>query len=169
MRADSYSIVVRYMDEENGYEAKVLELPDVAEYGDTYSEAYDLALDTISTTSEIMAEKGRNMPAPVIQQNDYSGRITLRLPKTLHASLAHTAEREETSLNQMIAVILASFRGFDCAMEDTMDGWVVMKETALRVRPREKTMSTVKVLKKTGNATALPTDCWHDTPGLRTA
>ncbi|MGP9679598.1 toxin-antitoxin system HicB family antitoxin [Halomonas sp. AOP27-A1-41] len=166
MRADSYNIVTRYIDEDNGYEAKVVELPDVAEYGDTQSEAYALALDTIDTTAEIMAEKGRQMPSPIVHKDDYSGRITLRIPKTLHASLSDIADKEGASLNQMITTILASFRGFDCAMEDTMDGWVKIKETETRIRPKVASQKTLKVLttRNVGNS-----HDWHNSPRLRTA
>ncbi len=33
------------------FEARVKELPDLAEYGETYAEAYDLAVDTIETAA----------------------------------------------------------------------------------------------------------------------
>jgi len=38
---------------EECFEALVKELPDVAEYGDSYDEAYELAVDSIQTTVEI--------------------------------------------------------------------------------------------------------------------
>ena len=44
---------------------------------------------------------GRTKPAP-------SGRLLLRMPRTLHADLAQAAEREGTSLNQYITAALAT-------------------------------------------------------------
>jgi RNA polymerase sigma-B factor len=43
----------------------------------------------------------RAKPAP-------SGRLLLRMPRTLHADLAQAAEREGTSLNQFITAALAT-------------------------------------------------------------
>jgi hypothetical protein len=43
----------------------------------------------------------RDKPAP-------SGRLLLRMPRTLHADLAQAAEREGTSLNQFITAALAT-------------------------------------------------------------
>lgn len=61
-----YNINVRFgeFDSEVCYEARVKELPDIAEYADSYQEAYELALDSIATTAELMAEQGRKMPEP---------------------------------------------------------------------------------------------------------
>lgn len=42
--------------------ARIAELPHVIEYGDTWQEAYDLAIDTIQITQEIMADQ---MLAPI--------------------------------------------------------------------------------------------------------
>ncbi|WOG27803.1 hypothetical protein [Endozoicomonas sp. 8E] len=59
MNPHSYNITVRRanFDGEVFFEARVKELPDVAEYADTAEEAYALAIDTIEITAEIFAEK----------------------------------------------------------------------------------------------------------------
>ena len=54
------------------------------------------------------------MPVPASGVEDYSGRVTLRVPRTLHRSLALMAEDEGVSLNQLMVTALADFRGF-CA------------------------------------------------------
>ena len=84
------------------FKSSIKELPDVAEFGDSYSEVYELAIDAIETTAEIMASKGRPMPAPMNGTDDFSGRITLRVPKTLHQHLVQRAEDDGISLNQQI-------------------------------------------------------------------
>lgn len=66
MDATRYNITLRkgvFADEEC-YEARVLELPDIAEYADSFEEAYSLAVDTIERAAEIFAEKGKVLPAP---------------------------------------------------------------------------------------------------------
>ncbi len=108
-----YKITIRHgvFEGEPCFEARVKELPDVVEYGDTAEEAYALAIDTIETTAEILAEKGRRMPRPMEIPDDYSGRVTLRLPKTLHRSLAQAADDEGVSLNAYLVYVLTNFSG----------------------------------------------------------
>ena len=59
--AHTYNISVRRgeFEGETLFEARVRELPDLVEYGETYAEAYDLAIDAIETTAEMFAELGR--------------------------------------------------------------------------------------------------------------
>jgi len=71
-----------------------------------------LALDSITTTAAMLAEQGRAMPAPIATPH-YSGRLTLRVPRTLHRSLAIMAEEDNVSLNHLTVSVLATFRGFD--------------------------------------------------------
>ena len=108
-----YAITIRQaeFDGETLYEAKVRELPDIAEYAETHEEAYELAIDTLVTTAEALKEQGRVMPYPVQSEEDYSGRITLRIPKSLHRRLAERAEEESVSLNQYMLSVLAESNG----------------------------------------------------------
>lgn len=108
-----YGITVRRVTEEGEalFEARVRELPDVAEYADTFEEAYQLAIDTIETTAEALAEQGRPMPSPQPPADDFSGRITLRVPRTLHRALSLMAEDEGISLNQHIVAVLSYYVG----------------------------------------------------------
>ena len=64
MNPHDYNITVRRMHDEDGacFEARVRELPDVAEYGETFQEVYELAIDTIETTTDALAERGKRMP-----------------------------------------------------------------------------------------------------------
>ena len=113
MDPHAYNITVRRREFEGElyFEARVKELPDLAEYGDTFEEAYALAIDAIETTAKVFAEKGKPMPVPREVADDYSGRVTLRLPKSLHRVLSESAEEEGVSLNQHLVSILADFSG----------------------------------------------------------
>jgi predicted RNase H-like HicB family nuclease len=108
-----YAITIRQaeFDGQTLYEAKVRELPDIAEYAETHEEAYELAIDALTGTAEALAEQGRPMPEPVQSEEEYSGRITLRLPKSLHRRLAESAEAEAVSLNQYMLSVLAESGG----------------------------------------------------------
>lgn len=109
--AENYTISVRKedFDGEQLYVARVLELPDVEEYADTVDEARELAIDTINASRELCLEQGIAFPEPhnFSELDNVSGRITLRLPKSLHASLIKEAEVEGVSLNQHLVASLA--------------------------------------------------------------
>ena len=105
----AYNIIVRKA--ETLFEARVKELPDICEYSETMAEAYDLVVDAIETAAEMYAEAGRIFPPPTVPQDEFSGRITLRLPKGLHRTLALEAEDEGASLNQHIVSILTHHAG----------------------------------------------------------
>jgi|SRR5690625_2239758 len=110
---ESYGIIVRkdVFEGEECYEARIHELPDLVEYADSAAEAYELAVDSIFTTAQILAEQNRTMPAPQKSVHDYSGRVTLRLPKSLHRELAMQAQEEGVSLNQLLVATLARQSG----------------------------------------------------------
>lgn len=113
MNPQDYGITIRRIIDNNDacFEARIRELPDVAEYADSFEEAYALAVDAVETTAQALAEQGRSMPVPVQDENDFSGRITLRLPRTLHRSLSFIARDEGVSLNQFLASVLSLYAG----------------------------------------------------------
>lgn len=118
--ASKYNITVRkdWFDGELCFEARVAELPDVAEYADSFEEAYALAIDTLEVTAEIFASQGKPMPEPTIPADDFSGRVTLRLSKSLHRALAKAADDEGVSLNQHLTNVLNYFSGYAKAIEE---------------------------------------------------
>ena len=101
----AYNITVRQanFDGETLFEARVAELPDVVEYAESYAEAYELALDSIDATAKIFKKKGKALPKPIEPVDDFSGRVTLRIPRSLHKVLSEKAEREGVSLNHLIS------------------------------------------------------------------
>jgi hypothetical protein len=54
---------------------------------------------------------GREFPLPAKEDNDYSGRVTLRIPKTMHRHLAMSADSDGVSLNTYIIQALSYFIG----------------------------------------------------------
>jgi len=131
-----YNISIRKIEfeGESYFEARVKELPDLAEYGETYSEVYELAIDTIETTAQIFSEKEKKMPTPAKINAEYSGRVTLRLPKGLHRKLALSAIDDGVSLNQHMINILT----YDVGVLDgssiyaAIDEWITIKQQTKR-------------------------------------
>lgn len=118
---EMYTISVRKESVEGDilYVARVHELPDVEEYGVSYDEALLLVKDTIVTAYELCIQQGINFPEPmpINAAQNASGRITLRMPKTLHSNLIKQSELEDVSLNQYIVTTLAAKYG-QCQMTD---------------------------------------------------
>ena len=106
--ARNYHISVQYTEagEEGLYCATVKEFPDITVYEETAHAAYDVALGLIGDLQELLASKGRPIPAPAAEEN-YSGRTTLRMSRSLHARISDAAERDDISLNQWIVEAIA--------------------------------------------------------------
>ena len=60
----------------------------------------------------MLEEHGKSVPPPIVPMDDYSGRVTLRLPKTLHRALAMAADEEGVSLNSYLVSLLSQFSAF---------------------------------------------------------
>jgi len=72
MNAHSYNITIRQVEVDGAtrFEARIRQLPDAVDYGDTWEEAYGLAVDTIETTAQAFAEQGRQMPGDSVSVSD---------------------------------------------------------------------------------------------------
>ena len=56
-----------------------------------------------------------DIPIPeetVQEETSYSGKLMVRLPKSLHKKIAQEAEKESTSINQLIVSILSESIGY---------------------------------------------------------
>jgi RNA polymerase sigma-B factor len=96
--------VVRDHGNAEGHEwtAQAEELPDCQAHGDTAEEAIRGIEAAIEEWIDDAEAQGREVPDPRTAAS-YSGRLMLRMPRSLHAELSGTAEREGVSLNQFIA------------------------------------------------------------------
>jgi predicted HicB family RNase H-like nuclease len=107
----AYSVVVRraVVDGDALFEATVRELPDVRGYGTSFEEAYREAIDAIEGLHDMAKRDQVPFPesAGAAQAETFSGRITLRLPTSLHRVVAETADRQQVSLNSFISTVLA--------------------------------------------------------------
>jgi antitoxin HicB len=93
-------------DKGRPWTATVEELPGCTSRGKTSEEALsgiEAAMESWITTA--LAE-GRDVPEPK-SATSHSGRLLLRMPRTLHADLTRASEREGVSLNQFITDVLA--------------------------------------------------------------
>lgn len=131
MITPTYAILIKAVriDGEDLYEARIREFPDFVEYGDTAMEAHAVALAHVETLAEVFAQAGRPMPAVLDHQDEYTGRVTLRLPKSLHRDLCVRAEAEGCSLNYYIVSALSFENG--CSMFGRSE-WILWQDDTVR-------------------------------------
>ena len=102
-------------DPSGGYFAEILELPGCFAQGDTPDEAITNLNEAMEGWFETALAEGQSIPPPLATAG-YSGRVLLRLPKSLHKAAARRAEVEGVSLNQyLVAAVAAYVEGHDVA------------------------------------------------------
>ena len=88
--------------------ASIKELPGCMTEGDTIEEVYEMIEDAKTTWLETAINNGLKIPEPEVhQEKSYSGKIVLRIPKSLHRKLALEAEENGVSLNLYMNVLLS--------------------------------------------------------------
>ena len=97
--------------EEGEWLATIDALPGCTARGATPDEAIERASEAMTAWLVSAKREGKDVPEPKTSQS-HSGRLLLRMPQTLHAELARTAEREKVSLNQFITDALAGSLGW---------------------------------------------------------
>jgi hypothetical protein len=104
----SYSVIVQHRNVEGHpyFVGTVLEFPDIEAYEDSYIEAYEAVIGIISDLNESARDQGKSLPSPNVVTSDFSGRITLRVPRWLHQRLDEQARQNEVSLNTHISTLL---------------------------------------------------------------
>ncbi len=111
--------IVPDMDE-GGYGARFPELPGCITCADTLEDVIQNALDAKRAWIEAALEDGIEVtePVPGKDLSEYSGQFKLRMPKSLHRSLAEHARREGISMNQYCLYLLAKNDAIYAAHEE---------------------------------------------------
>lgn len=106
----AYTIAIKKIvrDGETVFKATVAELPNLATYEDTAEEAYSSIVEDISALHEMATKHGHAFPEPLQERHiEATGRVTLRLPRTLHQRLTEQSIEEDVSLNTYIISLLS--------------------------------------------------------------
>jgi|SRR5215510_562994 len=93
-------------EEDGSFRAEIVEFPGCIAVGDTAAEALANLERVADSWLQATLAKGLHVPEPV-ESAEYSGKLVVRLPKTLHKKAAHAAAREGVSLNQFIVSCVA--------------------------------------------------------------
>jgi antitoxin HicB len=101
----------KFVPDEGGmFSATIDEFPGVFAIGSTPAEAYDNLEAAAEAWIEAELAAGRDIPAPT-QAPNYSGKIALRVPRSLHQRAAEAAERDDVSLNQWLVYAISEHLG----------------------------------------------------------
>lgn len=97
-------------------------MPDLGCFGDgeTIEEAVADVIEVATDLVNIATTDGKEIPLPRYYKasDEYSGKLTLRIPKFLHKQLSDRAEEENCSLNQLILSYLSLGIGNEFGKKD---------------------------------------------------
>ncbi|CAM3237742.1 toxin-antitoxin system HicB family antitoxin [Lactococcus laudensis] len=89
------------------FTASIKELPGLIVYGESLEEVYDEIELAKADWIEANLEWGREIKEPLENSlEEYSGKVTLRLPKSLHRDVKERSEIEGVSLNQTLVQLI---------------------------------------------------------------
>ncbi|MDO9580433.1 MAG: toxin-antitoxin system HicB family antitoxin [Bacteroidales bacterium] len=95
---------------EGGWFVRIKELPGCMSQGDTQEEALRMINDAMLGWLEIELEDGESIPEPR-DDEDFSGKFVLRVPKSMHRKLVETSFDEGVSLNQWLVSVVSEAMG----------------------------------------------------------
>lgn len=101
---DDYTVdLVR--EEDGSYVAEVVEMPGCLAAGEDPNEAIGLLRDSFVLWREEAERSGRPVPPPT--REGPSGRLLLRIPRSLHVRVAQAAARDGVSVNAFVTAAVA--------------------------------------------------------------
>lgn len=101
-----YKIEIIPDPDEGGYIARYPELPGCITVGDTIEAVVDNAEDAKKEWISAALEEKVKIAEPTAP-DDYSGQFKVRIPKSLHRSLAQHSKEEGVSMNQYCVYLLS--------------------------------------------------------------
>lgn len=106
-RAEDYSYSVAWAEADQCFFGRVTEFPSLSAFAATQIAALQEINEVVGFVLEDMAKAGEAIPEP-LSKRQYSGKLNLRVPETLHRKLSLEAARQGVSLDQFIASKLSA-------------------------------------------------------------
>lgn len=109
-KAELYHSDVYWSEDDQGYVAIAPDLPGCSAFGETRSKAIEELEHAKKAWLESAGAAGNIIPdpSPLPSPESYSGRLLVRMPRTLHKILVERARTEGVSLNQLVVFYLTS-------------------------------------------------------------
>jgi predicted HicB family RNase H-like nuclease len=101
-----YPVLTEWSEEDEMFVATSSAFPGLTGVNPSEELAVAELREAIGMTIDVMLEDGETPPALKVRAS-HSGQFRLRLPKTMHATLALRAEEEGVSLNQLAMTYIA--------------------------------------------------------------
>lgn len=98
-----YTQIIKQIHDEDGviYVGYYLEIPEARTHARNMNLLQERMKEVLELCIECRLNYNESIPEPMdSDEEDYSGRFTLRIPKSLHQSLTVAAKEEGVSLNQ---------------------------------------------------------------------
>lgn len=111
MSLTSHNPINTFWSEANdGYIAEAPTLPGCSAWGSTEADAAREIRDAVAAWIQATMTAGKAVPFPKVLQplESYSGKVLMRVQRSLHARLARRAAQEGVSLNQLLISVLSS-------------------------------------------------------------
>ncbi|MFA5480363.1 MAG: type II toxin-antitoxin system HicB family antitoxin [Candidatus Muiribacteriota bacterium] len=100
---------IELIPDDNIFFVKIKELEGCISQGDTIEEAYEMIKDAKRLWLQVALEEGTDIPFPEsMKKNNFSGKILLRVSKSLHRELYFNSKKEGVSLNQYLNNLISS-------------------------------------------------------------
>ena len=116
-------------ENDGSYRAEIAEFPGCIALGDSAASALAELDGVAETWLESVIARGQQVPQPM-EEAEYSGKLVLRLPKSLHRRAAFAAQRDGVSLNQFIVNSVSEQVGIRAAVTQVFSGTAVSLVTA---------------------------------------
>jgi antitoxin HicB len=97
--------------DEDCWAAEFPELPGLIAAHETWDGLRDSVEDAKRAWFSVALERNDPIQKPIAVEDRYSGKLNLRLPKSLHAAAARASERDGVSLNTFIVTTIAKELG----------------------------------------------------------
>lgn len=107
---------IQIVEEEGTWVASIPDLPGCSSFGDTPDEAVRNVQETKQIWIQSQYKMDGDIPEPTDEEG-YSGRFVLRVPKTLHRYLTYQAKQQGMSLNSYALYLLASRQPLDALLQ----------------------------------------------------
>jgi len=96
-----YTYREEWSQEDDAYIARCLEFPSLATHGPSPEEALSEMRELVSNIIAELSANHESIPEP-LGIRPYSGKLVLRLPKSIHRDIAIRAAEEGVSINQFL-------------------------------------------------------------------
>ncbi len=105
---------IEIIPDEDVFFIKIKELPGCISQGSTKQEALEMVDEAMTLWLEAALEDVDEIPLPEsMQEAKYSGKLSLRMPKSLHKKIANEAKEEGVSINSYVISCLSETYAFN--------------------------------------------------------